>query len=118
MTVEIIWVLFAHYIADFPCQTRWMANNKSISVWALTSHVSVYTSILFLFMLWIVQPWNAFYYALGNGVIHWAVDYCTSKLSRLFYLEKNEKAFWSTIGFDQFLHAVSLIITYGVMFSG
>lgn len=65
LALSLIFVFLTHYIADFLCQTREMANNKSSSVYWLTLHVltySIVTSILWgvfltqdfliLFLVW------------------------------------------------------------------
>lgn len=99
-------IFFAHYIGDFLVQTNWMASNKSKSIKALGAHIFTYTLCL--------MPFGIFY-AVVNGAVHMGIDAITSKLSSKFYKEKNIKAFWAVIGFDQMLHAFTLIYTMEIL---
>lgn len=114
LALSLIFVFLTHYIADFLCQTREMANNKSSSVYWLTLHVltySIVTSILWgvfltqdfliLFLVW----WTTF-------LTHWTTDFFTSKGTSYFYKKNNMFGFFSTLGFDQFIHASTLLLTY------
>lgn len=92
-------VLFVHWFADFICQTREMANNKSKSNRWLFYHVGVYTLIMSVF---------GFKFALINGSAHFATDFVTSRLTSHFWVEKDVHSFFAVIGFDQFLHVAIL----------
>lgn len=107
---SIIYVMFAHFVADFLCQTDSMGNNKGKSLNWLTIHVITYTSVLYLLCL---IPFHSFGVTLSkwvllNGAIHWCVDFVTSKITGYFYIKQKFRWFFHTIGFDQFLHAASL----------
>lgn len=99
----ILFILFIHWIADFVLQTRAQANGKSSSWTMLYSHVGVYTIILIVFF----GP----VYAVMNGVAHFAVDACSSRLTKYYYRKDKIHAFFVVIGFDQFLHTAWLIWT-------
>lgn len=103
----ILTLLFLHWFADFVCQTREMANNKSKSVKWLSIHVLVYSAFFI-----IISPM----YALINGILHWITDFTTSKITSHYWKEQKIKAFFTTIGFDQFIHAASLFLTYWWLF--
>lgn len=58
-------------------------------------------------------------------VTHWITDFITSRISTYCYLKMSDEkekgdfwefAFWSTIGFDQFIHALTLILTYKFLY--
>lgn len=85
-----------------------MATNKSKSNLALLSHVTAYT---IPFMV-IISP----LYGLVNGVIHFIIDYNTSRVSSKLWADKKTHWFFVTIGFDQLLHALTLIWTYKLLF--
>lgn len=100
--VVILCLLTVHFVADFVCQSNSIATRKSKDWSALLSHVLVYTAWLFLF-----GPW----YALANGVLHFATDAVTSRISAYYWQANRRHAFFVTIGADQLIHAYTLILT-------
>lgn len=101
--ISLILLVWIHTIADFWLQTRKLAETKSSNIVALTKHVAIYTTPLFLF------GWQ---FALINGALHWMTDFCTSKLTTHFYKKENTYAFFGVIGIDQAIHMTCLILTY------
>jgi hypothetical protein len=136
-------LLVGHFVADFVCQSDWMAVNKSKRIEALCAHVIVYTAVLCMFAVpfsggfW---PWMAF--GMVNGIAHFVQDAITSRLtSRLWFFKMapgiwaqadytvpkhgrelvnpwvpgvgNRHWFFVAIGFDQLLHYVTLFVTAG-----
>ena len=106
----ILYIMFLHWFADFVLQTNWMATNKSSNNLALMSHVLVYTAVMFcgtlvlsnsLFILW----------AIVNGVLHFCVDYVTSRITKKLWTENKVHDFFVMIGLDQLIHAMTLILT-------
>lgn len=119
MLTIIISILFIHFIADFLFQNSWMAKNKSSNNFPLFVHIVVYSFILLIPSFFIFKsPELAWYFAITNGILHYGVDYITSKLSSYMY-KTNQMgtnfipniSFWSVIGFDQFLHSFMLLST-------
>jgi hypothetical protein len=99
-------ILFAlHWVADFFLQSDWMAVNKSKSNKALGAHIGVYTAVMLIATL---NP----VFAIVNGLIHGAIDYVTSRISSKFHKAGDIHNFFVVIGFDQFLHIVTLLVTY------
>lgn len=92
-------ILFTHWFADFVCQTRQMANNKSSSNYWLFVHVLIYSLIMSVFGV---------KFGVVNGLAHFATDFCTSRGTSYFWKTRNTHAFFSVIGFDQFLHVAVL----------
>jgi hypothetical protein len=113
--IAIVWLLFGHFIGDFLLQTNHMALNKAHSMSWLSIHVITYTAVLasFSFSLLDINSWYLFF--LINGGLHWVVDFITSKV--IYRLNKlpNKKWYYTGIGFDQFLHAACLIMTYDLI---
>ncbi len=103
-------LLITHFIADFVLQEDRVAKGKSKSNWILAEHVTIYM----LPFIFIVSP----LYALINGILHFAIDYFTSRLTGKLWAEGRVHDFFVVIGFDQLLHALSLIGTYYLMFEG
>lgn len=127
-------IIFGHFIADFVCQNRWMGENKSSNYKALFAHCSVYFSALLIITLIFLnfEATTIFQYVFINSIIHCIVDFLTSRTSK--YVHKKIKdstyliqddgewkregcwewMFWNVIGFDQFLHVATLILTYQI----
>ncbi|PQO46309.1 DUF3307 domain-containing protein [Blastopirellula marina] len=106
------YVMLTHWIADFLCQTRWMAENKSKDLKALSAHVGVYTVVLGVLCWPLFSLLGGLAFMLVNGVLHFVVDFITSRISSYFYQQKNMHAFFATVGFDQYLHFVCLWGTF------
>lgn len=100
-------LMIVHYIADFLLQTRWMGENKSKNILALLSHILVYTISLCL-----VLPIGL---AVANGVVHFLVDFISSRLGGLAYKKGNLYLFWAVIGLDQLLHVLCLNYTISLL---
>lgn len=110
-------LITVHFIADFVLQTNWMAIEKSKRWDALLLHVTVYT-LCFVWMGW--------WFTLITFVLHFAVDFFTSRLGRRwFFFEplegtwvrnvwvprpKYRYPFFVLLGFDQLLHVYSLVL--------
>lgn len=101
-----ILIMFVHWVADFIMQTRWMATNKSSSNLALGTHILVYMIPMSMFGL---------YFAIVNGILHFIVDYFTSRGTSYLWKKKETHMFFILIGLDQFLHMVCLLYTYKLL---
>ncbi len=124
----LIAILLIHWIADFILQTHEQSVNKSKSNYHLTMHVFTYSSVWFVcccFYVW----FNYVTYADGTYtmdtkgrlfiilfptitfVCHWITDYLTSRLNTYLYKKGDIHNFFVSVGFDQILHYVQLILT-------
>lgn len=112
-----VYVLFLHWIGDFVAQTRWMAENKSKMWEPLVTHVLIYSTILWFGLVftsyWKVDPIT--HYVMLNFSIHLVTDFITSKVTRTMLENKDLYAFFVVLGFDQFIHALSLIGTIDIL---
>lgn len=106
-----------HFIGDFVFQTDWMALNKSKRNWPLTVHILVYTAVIFTFGVFILgDVVLGLYWAVINGLIHWGVDWITSRLTSYFWEKKDRHMFFVVIGADQFVHYWFLFATWEYIF--
>ena len=114
--IQLILIQAIHYVADFLCQTREMATNKSKSLYWLTLHVLTYaTATTLAWTFFSTDPQTlAMVWALTFSS-HWITDFITSKITTYFYLKNNMFGFFSTIGFDQLIHATTLLLTYNYL---
>ena len=108
-------ILLYHWIADFVCQTDEMAKNKSKSNKALGKHILAYTTVLFLGTLTILPFSRAALFSFFNGIIHFGVDYITSRITSKLYQKGRTHAFFVIIGLDQLVHTVILLESYKVI---
>lgn len=106
----LIWILFAHFVADFIGQSDYMAKGKSSSNLILAYHIVVYTGLLALMTGFSNPGW-----ALLNGAIHFVVDYFTSRASSKLYKSGKIHWFFVVIGFDQFIHTATLLLTWSYL---
>jgi hypothetical protein len=109
-----LYLLCIHWFADFVLQTRWQAENKSKNNIALSRHVLVYTTVLFLagFPLVsrvIMNEWS--YFVLLNGILHFCTDYITSRITSRLYAKQDYHNFFVVIGLDQLIHQLTLAFT-------
>lgn len=125
-----LYIIVAHFIADWAFQTDWMALNKSKSVVALSWHVTVYTlTMLGIMTLWMGHQPAGMYASIYVG--HFITDFITSRItSKLWffaplttihpsyngsqmwtYVEGRRHWFFVMIGFDQLIHYVMLAYT-------
>ena len=105
MVLFLLVMFFAHFAGDFVLQTDWQAKNKWTNGYALLGHTVTY-SVCFLGF----GPW----FALVTFVTHTAVDALTSQYTHHFATAKaapDWHKFFVVVGFDQFLHAVQLVLT-------
>lgn len=98
--MDIILIIWLHYVGDFLLQTDWMALNKSHNMMALSCHCMFY-AIPFL----VLNP----EYALLMGLLHFPVDFVTSKICFHLYSLNKRGLFFKVIGLDQAIHLTVLL---------
>ena len=116
-------LLVGHFVGDFLFQNDWMARSKTLSTFVCLVHVTMYTTVqlLSLLFLWgeahgaLAQPYAVQYlteFALLIAIPHFLID--RFKLARLWMrMGQNEFATgalspWSIIVVDQVLHLACL----------
>lgn len=118
----VLWILAAHWVADFVFQTEHMALNKSTSNWALGKHVAAYTAVLGV--LTVVPFFNAatgnaysvmdtfILFLLLNAALHFATDFVTSRAVKLEFANENKHNGFVIIGVDQLVHHTCILLTF------
>ena len=111
LTVAVL-LLLIHFVGDFIFQSTNMAINKAKSIKWLVIHIGVYTIILTAGSIILFGIETAIIYALINGGLHFVTDFFTSKLNASLFEKEDKRWYYSGIGFDQFIHGASLLLTY------
>lgn len=112
---QIILIIFIHWVADFLFQTQKMAVNKSKDNWWLFAHVFIYSITWYFIGLFFFNPISVISFTITTFIFHFITDYLTSRWTSKLYKEEKYygfPAFFSVIGFDQFLHYLQLILCY------
>ena len=102
----IVFIVIAHFVADFLCQSHEMGTRKSEDIKILGLHSLIY-SLPFI----LISP----LYAIVNGLLHGGVDNVTSKWTKKLYKQQEYHWFFVVIGFDQAIHILVLFSTYQIM---
>lgn len=129
MLLTIIFVLALHLVADFILQPNWVQTYKSRDNSILLLHVTIYSYVLSMGAL-IVAPWEAaVLYGVINGLLHFIVDYITSRIitfhalkiklpaaeemaSVPIYEKINIYSLCVLLGIDQLCHQACLLATF------
>jgi len=101
--IVVLEIIFLHFCADFVLQTDKMALNKSSSNMWLGLHCFVYSVPFLVFGL----P-----FALINGILHFIVDYFSSRICKKLWLQERRHDFFVVVGLDQLFHFICLILIY------
>lgn len=100
MVLMLVWF---HFLGDFILQSDRVATGKSKSNLILLEHVSLYSLPFVMFGL---------YFAAVNLVLHFCVDWATSRLTSYLWAKEERHWFFVVIGADQALHMTCLLVTY------
>lgn len=125
--LPLLGLLASHLVGDFFLQSNWMATNKSKSIAPLAAHVAIYS----LCFLWVGPT-----FVVATFGLHFVTDYFTSRItSRLWFFQPTKVYynaggkryecwipeggdrhwFFTTIGVDQYIHQICLVLTYLVL---
>jgi|GEM_PF-4188690 len=114
----LLTLMFLHWFADFVLQNRWMGENKSKSLVALSAHGGVYGLALTVGLLIFLTATGrtnlllaGLLYGAINAALHMLIDGITSRMTHKMWDKKNVWGFFTVIGFDQYLHFVCLLLT-------
>jgi len=111
----IYFLLLLHFVGDFLFQIRWMANNKSHNQFALLCHVITYGIVLTTGLYFVTPqavPLSVFIMFIAfNLIAHYVTDAITSKITSYLFEKKQIYLFFVTVGFDQLIHACTLILS-------
>lgn len=118
-------LLITHFVADFLMQSREMAQKKSSELLWLGLHIRTITWTFFFVTYFGGAGWNSIPFTIINSAIHALIDwtiwnwykqgvikrYPTFEMRRDFKFWEDQK-FYSTIGLDQLLHVLTIVVLY------
>lgn len=107
-TRTLIGLLLIHWIADFVMQSDEVAKNKSSNNRVLFWHCFLY-GFTFLGLMLLIDIWNPTF-AFLLGLLHFPVDFVTSRINTNRYKAGDTHGFFVSVGFDQFIHMVTIIL--------
>lgn len=132
-----IYMFFLHFVADFFFQSREMGQKKSSELLWLLVHILIQFFVFFIGLLYVLTPLAAYQIACANACLHGIVDWYIWKLYKWnvgirlkrqfkddeeaiqFHVDHweywKDKAFYTTIGFDQFLHMSTIVLVVWMM---
>jgi hypothetical protein len=125
-----IYILILHYLGDYIFQPYWLSVQKSESQKMLLYHVFIYTSVLYLGLIFVVELKSVLVFSGITFALHYIVDFVTSRVisdnSSSLVLDPDASKpvhkrlkLWgpiSLLGFDQLLHQACLLIAMFVAF--
>lgn len=111
--LSVLGLMFAHWIGDFVLQTDKQAKNKSKSNYQLGLHVISYSSTMFMAATLLLPSKEAAVFFGITLAAHFITDYITSRINSKLYEANKIHNFFVSIGFDQWLHTVQILLTYG-----
>jgi hypothetical protein len=115
MTISIyilFYILVIHWVCDFILQTDYMAINKSKSWKALLLHTCTYSIFMGCGMGVFLHSKEMVLFTGITLLAHTVTDAITSRISAMFWKQEKRWLFFVTIGADQILHYIQLILTY------
>ena len=110
MINDIVLIIILHFIADFLCQTREMGLRKYSSNLILFKHIAAYSTVFFVASF--LTPAFGLMFVVVNGLAHTITDWCSSRIGKWFHEQNQMYWFFATLGLDQTVHLLTLILTY------
>ena len=99
--MNLLWLLFAHFIADGGLQSDWMGKEKAKHWIVLFAHCMIYTGVIAIVLKWlgIFELWKVILIFVG----HYATDWLKGHYAH------SEKDWWMIYP-DHISHLIQLLI--------
>jgi len=117
---QFVALLAVHWLGDFVFQSHWMSVNKSKRLDALSLHAVTYTVTLLVgsgLVLGVRQIEILVLFVGANGILHFATDFVTSRITSHLWCQRREHDFFVMVGLDQLVHQVTLATTLWFIFA-
>lgn len=111
--IQLVGLVFAHFLGDFVFQTERMALNKWTSWDALRAHVQVYAACIMCVMAALpgTTVLGTVLFALSNGLLHMFTDRISSNVMKEAREASNQRKFFLALGADQTIHMMCFFLT-------
>jgi hypothetical protein len=69
--MDLMWVVFAHFIADWGLQNPWVAENKGKYWMVMIGHCMVWTALVCLALNWLglLTLWKVVFLFVGHAIV-------------------------------------------------
>jgi L-asparagine transporter-like permease len=122
----VLYILACHWVADFILQTDEDAKGKSHSMRRLLSHTVTYACFMWIAFslahaatcfpnITAIKYLNPVWFGLITLIVHTVQDYFTSRINAKLWKEGKVHLFFVSVGFDQLLHFIQLLVTYQIL---
>lgn len=113
----VIIILAIHWFADFVLQTDKQAKGKSKNWNDLLSHTVTYSVfwLIPILVMFDLNIFNSILFVLITFISHTAQDYITSRINSRLHQQGRIHSFFISVGFDQLLHFIQLLLTYHIL---
>ncbi len=118
-TMLLLSLFFCHFLADFPLSNKWMldAKQKGTPFFPILVHAGVHAVLMgIVLILFLHDEPNGWFYILKlipfQWFTHFGIDVLKGK-TMVWYpstADPKNKIYWLLFGFDQFLHAVVILL--------
>ena len=108
--MDIIWLIFAHFVGDFSLQTSFMAQTKGKLWYVMLAHSIVWTACIaaMLQSMGMFATWKVAFLIVG----HFMCDKWKCMASIPPANEDPPKDRWHLVYYDQVFHMMQLVIVY------
>lgn len=96
----MIWLLFAHHLADVAFQPSWLIKNKSEHWWSIYEHCMIWTGVISLTLL------------LLDRFSYWDIPILLGGHFIIDFIKYRYFKEWKWIYLDQALHYLQILIVY------
>ena len=109
MIVSLLVLLFTkHFLIDFPLQTPYQFQNKGKYGHAGgLLHSGLHGSATFVIFSFLTP--YAVIFGIADFLVHYHIDWAKVKLNNHLQLTPENPRFWTLLGLDQYLHAMTYI---------
>ncbi len=115
----VLIILFWHWIADFVLQSDEDARGKSKNWNNLLNHTGIYSISYYLPIMVgeLILNYSAMLllFPIITFICHTGQDYYTSRVNAQLLDDKKIHQFFISVGFDQLLHFIQLLLTYQLL---
>ena len=111
MTTLLTLLFIKHFIIDFPLQTKYQWSNKGTYLhMGGVLHSWLHCLGTILCFVFFTDPFTAIMLGIGDGIIHYHIDYAKMRLNAKLGLgPTTHEEFWWLLGFDQLLHSLTYL---------